>query len=43
MADLNNGKPRRVKGTRPYSFFLEEGRTAYGAYERGEIVTQVMR
>lgn len=41
MSALNDGKPRRVKGTRPYSFFLEEDTTDYGAYEKGGIVTQV--
>ncbi|KAL4189619.1 hypothetical protein AMTRI_Chr08g208050 [Amborella trichopoda] len=41
MTELNDGKPRRVKNARPYSFFLEEDTTNYGAYERGGIVTQV--
>lgn len=41
MPELNDGKPRRVKGTRPYSFLLEEDTTGYGAYEKGGIVTQV--
>eukprot|EP00250_Pteridium_aquilinum_P004385 c14598_g1_i1 orf=229-3372(-) len=41
MTELNDGKPRRVKNCRPYSFFLEEDTTAFGAYERGGIVTQL--
>ncbi|XP_042013546.1 ubiquitin-activating enzyme E1 1-like isoform X1 [Salvia splendens] len=41
MAELNDGKPRKVKNARPYSFNLEEDTTNYGAYERGGIVTQV--
>jgi ubiquitin-activating enzyme E1 len=41
MPELNDGKPRRVKGTRPYSFLLEEDTTGYGEYEKGGIVTQV--
>ncbi|KAF5200511.1 Ubiquitin-activating enzyme e1 [Thalictrum thalictroides] len=41
MTELNDGKPRKVKNARPYSFFLEEDTTNYGSYERGGIVTQV--
>lgn len=41
MAELNDGKPRKVKNARPYSFSLEEDTTNYGAYEKGGIVTQV--
>ncbi|CAM6046261.1 unnamed protein product [Sphagnum compactum] len=41
MEQLNDGKPRRVKNPRPYSFFLEEDTTGFGAYEKGGIVTQV--
>ncbi|KAG0577880.1 hypothetical protein M758_5G181300 [Ceratodon purpureus] len=41
MAELNDGRPRRIKGTRPFSFLLEEDTTEYGAYEKGGIVTQV--
>ncbi|CAN6467402.1 unnamed protein product [Victoria cruziana] len=41
MTELNDGKPRRIKNTRPYSFFLEEDTTKYGEYEKGGIVTQV--
>lgn len=41
MTELNDGKPRRVKGSRPYSFYLEEDTTGFGAYEKGGIVTQV--
>ncbi|OVA02774.1 Ubiquitin/SUMO-activating enzyme E1 [Macleaya cordata] len=41
MTELNDGKPRKVKNARPYSFELDEDTTNYGAYERGGIVTQV--
>ncbi|XP_041998124.1 ubiquitin-activating enzyme E1 1-like isoform X1 [Salvia splendens] len=41
MTELNDGKPRKVKSARPYSFTLEDDTTNYGAYERGGIVTQV--
>ncbi|KAJ4821709.1 ubiquitin-activating enzyme 1 [Rhynchospora pubera] len=41
MSELNDGKPRKVKSARPYSFMLEEDTTNYGVYERGGIVTQV--
>ncbi|KAJ6822887.1 ubiquitin-activating enzyme E1 2-like [Iris pallida] len=41
MTELNDGKPRKVKNTRPYSFTLEEDTTHFGSYERGGIVTQV--
>jgi ubiquitin-activating enzyme E1 len=41
MDELNDGRPRTVKDCRPYSFFLEEDTTAFGAYEKGGIVTQV--
>ncbi|KAH6837201.1 ubiquitin-activating enzyme 1 [Perilla frutescens var. hirtella] len=41
MTELNDGKPRKIKNARPYSFFLEEDTTSYGSYERGGIVTQV--
>lgn len=41
MSQLNDGKPRKVKDCRPYSFFLEEDTSSYGAYEKGGIVTQV--
>lgn len=41
MKELNDGKPRRLKNARPYSFTLDEDTTNYGAYERGGIVTQV--
>ncbi|XP_042511012.1 ubiquitin-activating enzyme E1 2-like isoform X1 [Macadamia integrifolia] len=40
MTELNDGKPRKVKNARPYSFSLEEDTTNYGAYEKGGIVTQ---
>ncbi|KAL3624006.1 E1 ubiquitin-activating protein [Castilleja foliolosa] len=41
MAELNDGKPRRIKNARPYSFTLEEDTTTFGRYEGGGIVTQV--
>eukprot|EP00262_Sarcandra_glabra_P002275 TRINITY_DN1254_c0_g1_i2.p1 TRINITY_DN1254_c0_g1~~TRINITY_DN1254_c0_g1_i2.p1 ORF type:complete len:1125 (+),score=211.89 TRINITY_DN1254_c0_g1_i2:118-3492(+) len=41
MTELNDGKPRKVKNSRPYSFALEEDTTNFGAYNRGGIVTQV--
>ncbi|KAH0464742.1 hypothetical protein IEQ34_004845 [Dendrobium chrysotoxum] len=41
MNELNDGKPRKVKNVRPYSFTLEEDTTNFGRYERGGIVTQV--
>lgn len=41
MTELNDGKARRVKNCRPYSFLLEEDTSAFGAYEKGGIVTQV--
>ncbi|KAK9168059.1 hypothetical protein Syun_000199 [Stephania yunnanensis] len=41
MTELNDGKPRKIKHARPYSFILDEDTTNYGTYERGGIVTQV--
>ncbi|KAF8397226.1 hypothetical protein HHK36_016136 [Tetracentron sinense] len=41
MTELNDGKPRKVKNARPYSFALDEDTTNYEAYEKGGIVTQV--
>jgi ubiquitin-activating enzyme E1 len=41
MTELNDGKPRKVKSARPYSFTIEADTTDYGAYQRGGIVTQV--
>ncbi|KAM7532024.1 hypothetical protein LguiB_035434 [Lonicera macranthoides] len=41
MKELSDGKPRKVKNARPYSFSIEEDTTKYGAYEKGGIVTQV--
>ncbi|KAI4382436.1 hypothetical protein MLD38_008402 [Melastoma candidum] len=41
MTELNDGKPRRIKNARPYSFILEEDTSGYNTYERGGIVTQV--
>ncbi|KAK2440690.1 E1 ubiquitin-activating protein [Trifolium repens] len=41
MKELNDGKPRKIKNARAYSFTLEEDTTNYGSYEKGGIVTQV--
>lgn len=41
MTELNDGKPRKIKSARPYSFTLEEDTTNYGLYQKGGIVTQV--
>ncbi|KAI3461672.1 hypothetical protein Pfo_018335 [Paulownia fortunei] len=41
MTELNDGKPRKIKNARPYSFTLDEDTTNFGTYERGGIVTQV--
>lgn len=41
MTELNDGKPRKVKNARPYSFQIDEDTTNCGAYMRGGIVTQV--
>ncbi|GMP49014.1 hypothetical protein CsSME_00016153 [Camellia sinensis var. sinensis] len=41
MAELNDGKPRKIKSARPYSFILEDDTTIFGTYEKGGIVTQV--
>ncbi|CAL0309663.1 unnamed protein product [Lupinus luteus] len=40
MKELNDGKPRKIKNARAYSFTLEEDTTNYGMYEKGGIVTQ---
>ncbi|GFP92760.1 ubiquitin-activating enzyme e1 2 [Phtheirospermum japonicum] len=41
MSELNDGKLRKIKNARPYSFTIEEDTTNFAAYERGGIVTQV--
>lgn len=41
MTELNDGKPRKIRSARPYSFTLEEDTTNYGTYVKGGIVTQV--
>lgn len=41
MTELNDGKPRKIKYARPYSFTLDEDTTNFGAYKGGGIVTQV--
>ncbi|CAL9201002.1 ubiquitin-activating enzyme E1 2-like isoform X1 [Musa acuminata AAA Group] len=41
MIELNDGKPRKIKNARPYSFTLEEDTTQFGVYKKGGIVKQV--
>ncbi|GMJ08897.1 ubiquitin activating enzyme 2, ARABIDOPSIS THALIANA UBIQUITIN ACTIVATING ENZYME 2 [Hibiscus trionum] len=41
MTELNDGKPRKIKSAKPYSFTLEEDTTNFGMYIKGGIVTQV--
>ncbi|KAF3782429.1 Ubiquitin-activating enzyme E1 1, partial [Nymphaea thermarum] len=41
MTELNDGKPRRIKNARPFSFVLEEDTTKFGEYDKGGIATQV--
>lgn len=41
MAELSDGKPRKVKNVRPYSFSIEEDTTNYATYVKGGMVTQV--
>ncbi|KQK14498.1 hypothetical protein BRADI_1g16680v3 [Brachypodium distachyon] len=41
MAELNDGKPRKVKNARPFSFSIEEDTSKFGNYIKGGIVTQV--
>lgn len=41
MAELSDGKPRKVKNVRPYSFSVEEDTTNYAPYVKGGMVTQV--
>ncbi|PKA67105.1 Ubiquitin-activating enzyme E1 1 [Apostasia shenzhenica] len=41
MNELNDGKPRKVRDVRPYSFTLEEDTTTFGKYVKGGIVTQL--
>lgn len=41
MTELNDGKPRKIKNARAYSFTLEEDTTNYSTYIKGGIVTQV--
>ncbi|KAE8729083.1 Ubiquitin-activating enzyme E1 1 [Hibiscus syriacus] len=41
MTELNDGKPRKIKSAKPYSFTLEEDTTNFGRYIKGGIVTQV--
>ncbi|XP_018825830.2 ubiquitin-activating enzyme E1 1-like isoform X2 [Juglans regia] len=41
MTELNDGKPRKIKNVRAYSFAIEEDTAKYSAYVKGGIVTQV--
>ncbi|KAG2639246.1 hypothetical protein PVAP13_2NG613700 [Panicum virgatum] len=41
MEKLNDGKPRKVKNARPFSFSIEEDTGSYGVYTKGGIVTKV--
>ncbi|KAG6631175.1 hypothetical protein CIPAW_13G072700 [Carya illinoinensis] len=41
MSELNDGKPRKIRNARAYSFTLEDDTTNYGTYVKGGIVTQV--
>lgn len=41
MKQLNDGKPRKIKKCRMYSFVLDEDTTNYGTYEKGGIVRKV--
>ncbi|CAL5060894.1 unnamed protein product [Urochloa decumbens] len=41
MVELNDGKPRKVKNARPFSFSIEDDTGSYGVYTKGGIVTQV--
>ncbi|KAF0908590.1 hypothetical protein E2562_026638 [Oryza meyeriana var. granulata] len=41
MSKLNDGKPRKIKNARPFSFSIEEDTTKCGMYTKGGIVTQV--
>lgn len=41
MLGLSDGKPRKIKNARVYSFALEGDTTNFGIYERGGMVTRV--
>lgn len=41
MKELNDGKPRKIIRSRPYSFCIEEDTSNYGLYTKGGIATQV--
>ncbi|KAF8680727.1 hypothetical protein HU200_045568 [Digitaria exilis] len=41
MVELNDGKPRKVKNARPFSFSIDGDTSSYGVYTKGGIVTQV--
>ena len=41
ITELNDGKPRKIKSTRPYSFIIDEDTTNFSMYIKGGIITQV--
>ncbi|CAN4098493.1 unnamed protein product [Withania somnifera] len=41
MTELNDGKPRKIRSARPYSFTLDEDTTNFGPYKGGGVFTQV--
>ncbi|MBA0574668.1 hypothetical protein Golob_001855, partial [Gossypium lobatum] len=41
MTKLNDGKSRKIRSAKPYSFTLEEDTTSFGTYVKGGIVSQV--
>ncbi|KAF8721402.1 hypothetical protein HU200_023115 [Digitaria exilis] len=43
MKELNDGKPRKIIRSRPYSFCIEEDTSNFGIYTKGGIVTQFLR
>ncbi|KAH9309303.1 hypothetical protein KI387_037214, partial [Taxus chinensis] len=43
MTELNDGKPRKIRSSKPYGFVLEEDTTKFGTYEKGGIVTEVLQ
>ncbi|XP_057862947.2 ubiquitin-activating enzyme E1 2 isoform X1 [Cryptomeria japonica] len=43
MTELNDGKPRKIRSSKPYGFVLEEDTRNFGAYEKGGIVTEVLQ
>ncbi|KAL2509840.1 Ubiquitin-activating enzyme E1 2 [Forsythia ovata] len=41
MTELNDGKARKIKNARPYSFTIEDDTANYATYAKGGIATQV--